>query len=83
MNRHEGKKRKGAKKRGLVAMGDTISEHVADAQRRRLINSEYQRGFMEGQHESAREFAVLIDRILSRYDQVALVEPWSEQTVKI
>lgn len=49
-----------------------MKEHVHGVTQRRLINSEYQRGFMEGQQKAALEFAECIDRLLGKFDHVAL-----------
>ena len=49
-----------------------LEDHVKWVETRRLINSEYQRGFMEGQQKAAIEFAELIDKMLGRYDHVAI-----------
>lgn len=58
---------------------NTLTEHVADARIRRLINSEYKRGFMEGQQKAAMLMAGSIDTILQQYNHVALVENFSEE----
>jgi len=50
----------------------TLTEHVEDVVKRRLMNEEYQRGYMEGQHQAALEFAEIVDRLLSRYDHIAV-----------
>ena len=57
---------------GCKMSGKSLVEHVKMVERRRLINSEYQRGFMEGQQKAAKEFAVLIDNMLGRYDHIAI-----------
>lgn len=49
----------------------SMTDHVKSVNTRRLINSEYQRGFMEGQQEAAMVFAGCIDMILKRHDHVA------------
>jgi len=59
----------------------TLRNHLETTCRRRLINSEYQRGFMEGQQAAAKEFIVLIDSIMSRFDHVAVAMPLREVSV--
>lgn len=49
----------------------SMKKHVASVNERRLINSEYQRGFMEGQHSAAMELAECIDRLLDKFNHVA------------
>lgn len=49
----------------------TVENQVKLAQRRRLINSEYRRGFMEGQHEAAMMMAECIDKILANHNSVS------------
>ncbi len=58
---------------------NTLTKHVADAQNRRLINSEYERGFMEGQQKAAMSMAGSIDTILQQYNHVALVKNFIEE----
>ena len=48
----------------------TVKDQVEWAQSRRLINSEYRRGFMEGQHEAAMMMAECIYKILANHDRV-------------
>jgi hypothetical protein len=50
----------------------TFRKRIENAATIRLINSEYQRGFMEGQHQAAMEFAECIDRLLAKHDHVAV-----------
>jgi hypothetical protein len=52
----------------------TMEEHICSVSQRRLINAEYQRGFMEGQHQAVVELAACIDRILGRYNHIAQAE---------
>lgn len=49
----------------------TVKDQVKSAQTRRLINSEYRRGFMEGQHEAAMMMAECIDKILANHNTVS------------
>lgn len=55
-----------------------ITNHVKQVKARRLINLEYQRGFVEGQHEAALVFAVCIDTLLKRHDHVATAGNFAE-----
>lgn len=49
----------------------TVKDQVEWAQSRRLINSEYRRGFMEGQHEAAMMMAECIDKILANHNNIS------------
>lgn len=49
----------------------SLKEHVDIAAHRRLINSEYRRGFMEGQHASILVMAECIDGLSADFDHVA------------
>lgn len=46
-------------------------DHVEAASQRRLINGEYQRGFMEGYHKAVIEVGGALDGLLTRFDGVA------------
>lgn len=50
------------KKKSLAADLDMM-------ERRHLINSEYQRGFMEGQRHALKAFAGLIDKMTEKHEQ--------------
>ncbi len=50
----------------------SAKEHVEEIKQQRLIYSEYRRGFMEGQHQAVLEFASCIDRLLKKYDHIAV-----------
>jgi hypothetical protein len=43
----------------------------------RFINSEYKRGFMEGQQAVMGELAALMDHIMSRYNHISRYTPVS------
>ncbi len=61
----------------------SLEDHVKEIQSRRLINSEYQRGYMEGQQAAAREFAAVVDNILFRFEHVAISRPLKTEIYKI
>ncbi len=48
-----------------------LVSHIQALEERRLVNAEYQRGFMEGQQAAIKEFAAFMDGMLGRYDHVA------------
>ncbi len=56
----------------------TMRGHVKGIKTRRLINSEYQRGFMEGQQAAALSFAGCIDGLLQRYNHVAIAPVFAD-----
>ena len=60
----------------------SMMEHVKDADSRRLINGEYKRGYLEGQHAAALKMAECIDSLLAEYNRIAYVPPFVEQKGK-
>lgn len=52
----------------------SLTSYALDARADRFINSEYRRGFMEGQHEAAIAFAAVVDSILQKFNHVAAVK---------
>lgn len=52
----------------------SIAESVKNTQKRRLVNSEYQRGFMEGQQQAALDMAISIENILRQHNHVAVMD---------
>jgi hypothetical protein len=50
---------------------DTLGSKIDMMGRRHLINSEYRRGFLEGQRHALQAFAGLIDVMTIRQEQVA------------
>ncbi|MEI6207328.1 MAG: hypothetical protein WCP20_11130 [Desulfuromonadales bacterium] len=56
----------------------SMTEHVSDATNRRLVNSEYQRGFMEGEHKAAEKLAQklseALNEMLAKYNGVATMK---------
>lgn len=61
----------------------SAGRHVEWVQERRLMNSEYQRGFMEGQHEAVKKIALCIDQILEKHNDVCLCERLTLTIVKL
>lgn len=49
----------------------SFADHVKAAQDRRLNNSEYQRGYLEGEQAAALAMAKVVDAILHKYDHLA------------
>ena len=48
----------------------TLSDRINDICTRRLVNSEYQRGFMEGYHAAASEFSKAIELMVNKFNQI-------------
>lgn len=58
------------KKQAVSTM--SFTDHIDMVERRRLINGEYQRGFLEGYQKAAKDMAGAIDGMLTRFDHVAV-----------
>lgn len=57
----------------------TLVEHVEEAEKWRLVNSEYKRGYMEGQQAAAKAFAAVVDAVLGQFSNVAIYQNWSAE----
>ena len=52
---------------------EPLREQVSQAESRRLINVEYRRGFVEGQHETLMFIAEYMDKMLANHDCIVLI----------
>ncbi|MDY0301383.1 MAG: hypothetical protein RBQ99_07340 [Trichlorobacter sp.] len=58
----------------------SFTDHVVMTEHRRLINGEYQRGFLEGYQSAARDMAGAIDGMLTRFNHVAVAGRYDFET---